>query len=109
MCSDLQRRLCEIDVRFSEQAHELNAMKERLFEAEAKQHEGVACSQKLEEQHKELLQHQRKILRHKSKVYDCTCTCDTECTSTVEQKCKKKTMNCPESISSTLRVWCSTN
>lgn len=65
---DLQGRLNGIDVRLGEQADELGDMKERLHEAEAKQKQGVACSQKLEQQQKGLLQHQRKILHHFSKV-----------------------------------------
>ena len=65
---DLQGRLNGIDVRLGEQADELSDMKGRLHEAEAAQQQGVAGSQKLERQHKELQQHQRNILHHLSQV-----------------------------------------
>ena len=60
----LQRRLNKIDKRFSEQAVELNEMKRRLSEAEAKQKHSYDCGAKMEQQHKQLLQHQQKILQH---------------------------------------------
>ena len=57
-----------MDARFYEQASELNDMKERLDEAETKHRQGIACSKKLEQQCKQLLQHHRKILHHISRV-----------------------------------------
>ena len=66
---DLQRRLHRIDDKFSEQAHELQDMKKHLYEAKTTQEQGAACSQKLEQQHRELLQQQKKILQHISKVH----------------------------------------
>ena len=67
--TDLQKRLSKVDARFREQALELNGMKHRLCEAEAKQQQCFTCNEKLEQQHKELLQHQKKILHHMSKVH----------------------------------------
>jgi len=75
--------LSKIDAKFSDQAHELQKMKERLQLAEATREQGMACSQLLEQQHKELLRQQRKILQHvakvKAKLTACTCTSEIVC------------------------------
>ena len=67
--TDLQKKLSKVDTKFREQALELNGMKKRLCEAEAKQQQCFTCNEKLEQQHKELLLHQKKILCHVSKVH----------------------------------------
>lgn len=74
MYVDLRRQLSKIDAKFSDQAHELQEMKERLQLAEATREQGVACSQLLEQQHRELLRQQKKILQHVAKVR-ATLTC----------------------------------
>jgi hypothetical protein len=84
---DVQKRLCRVDTRFREQAVELNGVKERLCEAEAKQQQCFICSEMLEQQHKELLQHQKKILRHLSSKKSATAVQDTV---TSPSKRKKK-------------------
>jgi hypothetical protein len=62
-------------------------VKERLCEAEAKQQQCFICSEMLEQQHKELLQHQKKILRHLSSKKSATAVQDTV---TSPSKRKKK-------------------
>ena len=66
--SDLKKRLNGIDNKFNRQAQELYKMKQRLQQAEATAEQGATCSQTLEQQYLELLQQQKRILEHMSKV-----------------------------------------
>ena len=97
---DLRRQLSKIDAKFSDQAHELQKMKERLQLAEATREQGMACSQLLEQQHKEPLRQQRKILQHVAKVkakLTCTCT-SVGTTNDVMFKTVVYTTNCQLSM-----------
>ena len=58
--ADLKVRLESIDVKFKQQAQELECMRERLQYAESGQHEALARGRLLEKQQRELLEEQRR-------------------------------------------------
>ena len=65
---DLSHKMGIIDAKFSDQAHGLEGMKNRLQKEESTREQSIACSRLLKQQHRELLQQQKQIMQHISHV-----------------------------------------
>ena len=88
--NDLSHKMGIIDAKFSDQAHGLEGMKNRLQKEESTREQSIACSRLLKQQHRELLQQQKQIMQHISHCHK-RCSCRKE--TLVKPQIKRKKVN----------------